>query len=32
MVAGEWVVEAGKVTGQHPGRVLKSMAFRPADD
>lgn len=23
MVAGEWVIDAGKVTGRHPGRVLK---------
>jgi N-acyl-D-aspartate/D-glutamate deacylase len=29
MVAGEWVVRDGKVTGQHPGRVLRSPAFRP---
>jgi N-acyl-D-amino-acid deacylase len=23
MVSGEWVVDDGKVTGNHPGRVLK---------
>jgi N-acyl-D-amino-acid deacylase len=23
MVAGEWVIDGGKVTGRHPGRVLK---------
>jgi N-acyl-D-amino-acid deacylase len=32
MVAGEWVVEEGKATGKHPGRVLKSTAFRPTDN
>jgi hypothetical protein len=31
-VAGEWVIDEGKVTGKHPGRVLKSTAFRPTDD
>jgi N-acyl-D-amino-acid deacylase len=32
MVAGEWVIDEGKVTGKHPGRVLKSTAFQPTDD
>ena len=32
MVAGQWVVDDGKVTGKHPGRVLKSAAFRPTDE
>jgi N-acyl-D-amino-acid deacylase len=29
MVSGEWVIDGGKVTGKHPGRVLRSAAFRP---
>jgi N-acyl-D-amino-acid deacylase len=29
MVSGEWVIDDGKVTGRHPGRVLRSAAFRP---
>jgi N-acyl-D-amino-acid deacylase len=29
MVSGEWVIQDGKVTGHHPGQVLKSAAFRP---
>ena len=29
MVAGDWVVRDGKVTGAHPGRVLRSPAFKP---
>jgi N-acyl-D-amino-acid deacylase len=29
MVSGEWVIDDGKVTGKHPGRVLRSAAFRP---
>ena len=29
MVAGEWVVRDGQVTGRHPGRVLRSPAYRP---
>jgi N-acyl-D-amino-acid deacylase len=29
MVSGEWVIDNGKVTGKHPGRVLRSAAFRP---
>ena len=29
MVSGEWVVDGGKVTGKHPGRVLRSAAYRP---
>jgi hypothetical protein len=28
MVSGEWVVDGGKVTGKHPGQVLKSGAVR----
>jgi N-acyl-D-amino-acid deacylase len=28
MVSGEWIVDDGKVTGRHPGRVLRSPAFR----
>jgi len=28
MVSGHWVVRDGKVTGQHPGRVLRSPAYR----
>lgn len=28
MVSGEWVIEDGKVTGHHPGRVLRSAALR----
>lgn len=35
MVAGEWVIDAGRVTGRHPGRVLRpgphgSRQARPA--
>ena len=26
MVAGEWVIDDGRVTGRHPGRVLKHSA------
>jgi N-acyl-D-amino-acid deacylase len=26
MVAGEWVIDAGAVTGKHPGRVLRRTA------
>lgn len=29
MVSGEWVVDDAKVTGKHPGKVLRSPAFRP---
>ena len=29
MVAGEWVIDGGTVTGKHPGQALKSRAFRP---
>jgi N-acyl-D-amino-acid deacylase len=29
MVSGDWVVRDGKVTGAHPGRVLRSPAFKP---
>jgi len=29
MVAGEWIVRDGKVTGHHPGRVLRSPAYQP---
>jgi N-acyl-D-amino-acid deacylase len=29
MVSGEWVIDDGKVTGRHPGRVLRHS--RPAD-
>lgn len=29
MIAGEWVIDAGAVTGKHPGMILKSRAFRP---
>jgi N-acyl-D-amino-acid deacylase len=32
MVRGEWVIDDGKVTGRHPGQVLKSAAYRPAGD
>jgi N-acyl-D-aspartate/D-glutamate deacylase len=28
MVSGTWVVLNGQVTGRHPGRVLKSAAYR----
>ncbi|MDP9087553.1 MAG: D-aminoacylase [Pseudomonadota bacterium] len=28
MVSGEWVIEDGKVTGNRPGRVLRSAAWR----
>ena len=29
MVGGEWVIDAGKPTGRHPGQVLRSLAYRP---
>ena len=29
MVSGEWVIDNGLPTGNHPGRVLRSPAFRP---
>jgi N-acyl-D-amino-acid deacylase len=29
MVSGAWVVRDGKVTGTHPGRVLRSPAYKP---
>jgi N-acyl-D-amino-acid deacylase len=29
MVAGQWVVRDGKVTGHRPGRVLRSPAYQP---
>jgi N-acyl-D-amino-acid deacylase len=29
MVSGEWVIDDGKVTGRHPGRVLKSALIAP---
>ena len=29
MVAGQWVIDGGKVTGKHPGRPLRSASFRP---
>jgi N-acyl-D-aspartate/D-glutamate deacylase len=29
MVAGEWIVRDGKVTGHRPGRVLRSPAYQP---
>jgi N-acyl-D-amino-acid deacylase len=29
MVSGEWIVRDGQVTGQRPGRVLRSPAFKP---
>jgi len=29
MVAGEWVIDGGTVTGKRPGQALKSRAFRP---
>ena len=29
MVAGEWIVSDGKVTGHHPGRVLRSPTHQP---
>ena len=29
MVSGEWVIDNGQSTGNHPGRVLRSPAFRP---
>jgi len=28
MVAGEWVIDAGRVTGKHPGRVLRRASTR----
>ena len=27
--AGEWVIDKGQPTGNHPGHVLRSAAFRP---
>jgi N-acyl-D-amino-acid deacylase len=27
MVSGEWVIDGSKVTGMHPGSVLRSNAF-----
>ncbi len=29
MVSGEWVIDEGRPTGNHPGHVLRSAAFRP---
>jgi N-acyl-D-amino-acid deacylase len=29
MVSGEWVIDNGLPTGNHPGRVLRSPGFRP---
>jgi N-acyl-D-amino-acid deacylase len=29
MVSGEWVIDKGQPTGNHPGHVLRSAAFRP---
>ena len=29
MVSGEWVIDGGKVTGNHPGHALRSTAVRP---
>jgi N-acyl-D-amino-acid deacylase len=29
MVSGEWVIDNGQPTGNHPGQVLRSSAFRP---
>jgi N-acyl-D-aspartate/D-glutamate deacylase len=29
MVSGEWVVRDGKVTGHHPGRLLRNPGYRP---
>jgi hypothetical protein len=29
MVAGSWVIDNRLPTGNHPGRVLRSPAFRP---
>jgi N-acyl-D-amino-acid deacylase len=29
MVSGEWVINNGKPTGAHPGKVIHSAAFRP---
>jgi N-acyl-D-amino-acid deacylase len=29
MVAGEWVIDDGKVTGRRPGEALRSAAYRP---
>ncbi len=29
MVSGEWVIDDGKVTGRHPGQVLRSAAYHP---
>ena len=29
MVSGEWVIDDAKVTGRHPGQVLRRSAFRP---
>ena len=30
MVSGEWVIDGGKVTGHHPGQVLRGTAFHPS--
>jgi hypothetical protein len=30
MVSGEWVIHGGKVTGHHPGQVLRGTAFQPS--
>jgi N-acyl-D-amino-acid deacylase len=29
MVSGEWVIDNGMPTGNHPGHVLRSAAYRP---
>jgi N-acyl-D-amino-acid deacylase len=29
MVGGSWVIDNGKPTGAHPGKVIRSAAFRP---
>lgn len=29
MVSGEWVIDNAVPTGNHPGRVLRSSAYRP---
>jgi N-acyl-D-amino-acid deacylase len=29
MVSGEWIIDGSEVTGKHPGRVLRSPAYRP---
>lgn len=28
MVSGEWVIDGAKVTGKHPGQILRSVAYR----